>query len=132
LKAEEGNWFNGMRLIDTIRKEMEATIKLDRDYEEASGLRTLARVYYRAPFFKGGDKHRSIELLEDCLRRHPDDSLSMLYLAESYIAVGRREDARKALERMLSLCPDPEYDPELADNQAEARALLTKELRSGK
>jgi len=121
-----------MRLIDTIRKEMEATIKLDRDYEEASGLRTLARVYYRAPFFKGGDKHRSIELLEDCLRRHPDDSLSMLYLAESYIAVGRREDARKALERMLSLCPDPEYDPELADNQAEARALLTKELRSGK
>jgi len=132
LKAEESNWIEGLRLIDPVRKEMEITIKLDPDYEEASGLRTLARVYYRAPFFKGGDKQRSIELLEECLRRHPEDSMSMLYLADSYIAVDRREDARKILERMLSLCPDPDYSPELGDNQAEARNMLTKELRTGK
>jgi len=132
LKAEESDWFEGLRLIDPVRKEMEVTIKLDPDYEEASGLRTLARIYYRAPFFKGGDKRRSIELLEECLRRHPDDSMSMLYLAESYTAVGRRDDARKLLERMLSLCPDPDYSPELADNQAEARNMLTKDLRTGK
>jgi len=132
LKAEESNWFEGLRLIDPVRREMEITIKLDPDYEEASGLRTLARVYYRAPFFKGGDKQRSIELLQECLRRHPEDSMSMLYLADSYIAVDRRDDARKILERMLSLCPDPDYSPELGDNQAEARNLLTKELRTGK
>jgi cytochrome c-type biogenesis protein CcmH/NrfG len=132
LKAEESNWFDGLRLIDPVRREMETTIKLDPDYEEASGLRTLARVYYRAPFFKGGDKRRSIELLEECLRRYPEDSMSMLYLADSYIAVDRRDDARKILERMLSLCPDPDYSPELADNQAEARNMLTKELRTGK
>ena len=132
LKAEESDWLEGLRLIDPVRREMEITIKLDPDYEEASGLRTLARIYYRAPFFKGGDKRRSIELLEECLRRHPTDSMSMLYLAESYTAVGRRDDARKVLERMLSLCPDPDYGPELADNQAEARDMLTKELRTGK
>jgi len=132
LKAEECNWFDGLRLIDPVRREMEITIKLDPDYEEASGLRTLARVYYRAPFFKGGDKRRSVELLEECLRRHPQDSMTMLYLADSYVAVDRRDDARKILERMLSLCPDPDYSPELADNQAEARDMLTKELRTGK
>ena len=130
--AEEGGLLDGLRLVDTIRREMETVLKLDPDYEEASGLRTLGRICYRAPFFKGGDKHRSVQLLEDCLRRFPENSLTMLYLADSYQAVGRRQEARQMLEKILQLCPDPEYGPELADNQAGAREALAKNFRAGK
>jgi hypothetical protein len=48
----------------------------------------------------------------------------MLYLADSYVAVGRREDARKQLENILNHGPDPEFRPELTENQAAARARL--------
>jgi tetratricopeptide (TPR) repeat protein len=132
LLAEEGGLLKGLALVDTIRKEMVTVVRLDPDYEEAAGLRTLARVYYRAPFFKGGDKQRSIQLLEECLKRYPNNSLAMVYLAESDLAVGRRQEARELLEKVLSLCPDPIYGPELADNQAEAREVLTTNFHSGK
>lgn len=130
--AEETNLLEGLRLIDTIRREMETVIKLDPDYEDGSGLRNLARLDYRAPFFKGGDTRRSIQMLEECMKKYPDDSFTMLYLADSYLAVGRRAEARELLQRILALCPDPEYGPELADNQAEAREALTKRFHIGK
>jgi tetratricopeptide (TPR) repeat protein len=132
LLAEEGGLLEGLRLLDSIRKEMETVMKLSPDYEEASGLRTLGRVYFRAPFFKGGDKRRSIQLLEECLKKYPDNSLTMLYLAESYIAVGRRAEGHELLEKILRLCPDPGYEPELADNQSEAHQLLEKAFRAGR
>jgi len=71
-------------------------------------------------------------LLQECMKKYPDDSFTMLYLADSYLAVGRRADARELLRRILALCPDPEYGPELADNQAEARAALAKRFHIGK
>lgn len=132
LLAEEEGWIKGLRLVDTVRSEMQAVIRLDPNYEEAAGQRTLARLYYRAPFFKGGDKQRSIQLLEDCLRRFPTDSFSLLYLGDDYLAVGRRDKARQLFEKILSLAPDPVYGPELAENQNEARRRLQQEFREGK
>ncbi len=132
LLAEEQGWIKGLRLIDTVRGEMEAVVRLDPNYEQAAGQRTLARLYYRAPFFKGGDKQRSIQLLEDCLRRFPTDSFSLLYLGDDYLAVGRRDEAKHLYEGILGLAPDPEHGPELAENQSEARDRLRHEFRPGK
>lgn len=126
LYAESHSVLEGLREINNIRREMEIVVRLDPDYEQASGLRTLARLYYEAPFFRGGDKLRSIELLEQALQRYPDNSLTLLYLADSLWAVGRRQEARLQLERILNLCPDPTYGPELADSQAEARKHLER------
>jgi len=132
LLAEQQGWIKGLRLIDTVRAEMQAVIRLDPNYEQAAGQRTLARLYYRAPFFKGGDKQRSIQLLKDCLQRFPADSFSLLYLGDDYLAVGRRDEARQLFEKVLSLGPDPAHGPELAENQNEARRRLQQEFREGK
>jgi len=132
LMAETEGWFKGLRLIDTIRQQMETVVRVDPDYEQAGGQRTLARIYYRAPFFKGGDKQRSIELLKDCLKRFPHDSFALLYLADDYLAVGRKAEARGLLDEILSLCPDPIYGTELAGNQDEARDRLREEFHAGK
>lgn len=126
LQAEDRGFLRGLMMIDSVRKEMEAVDRIDPDYEEAGGLRTLARVAYRAPFFKGGDKQRSIQMLQQVLQRFPHNSLAMLYLADSYMALGRRQEAHEELEKILSLCPDPDYGPEQEGYQAEARERLTK------
>ena len=126
LLAEESNLIEGFRLIDSIRTEMEKVVRLDASYEDGSGMRTLGRLYFRAPFFKGGDKQKSVEVLEECLKRWPHDSMAMVYLAESYESTGRREDTRRLLERVLQMCPDPDYGPEVADNQQAARDLLAR------
>lgn len=89
LYAESHNVLEGLREINNIRREMEIVIRPDPEYEQASGLRRLARLYYEAPFFRGGDNLRSIELLEQALQRYPDSSLTLLYLADSL--VGRRQ-----------------------------------------
>jgi cytochrome c-type biogenesis protein CcmH/NrfG len=130
LIGEEQGLFRGLRLVDPVRKEMETVMRLDPNYEQLGAQRILARVYYRAPFFKGGDKARSIELLQDCLKRYPFNSFALLYLAEDYLSVGRRAEARKILKQILDLCPDPLYGPELLSNQAEARDTLQHELLS--
>jgi len=132
LTAEERNFVRALLLVDTIRHEMETVVRLDPDYEQAAGERLLARLDYRAPFFKGGDKRRSLDRLETCLTRYPENSLTMLYLADTYLSFGLRDEAREQLENILALCPDPLYGPELAENQAEAREKLTKDFRSGK
>ena len=132
LTAEERNFVKALMLVDSIRQEMETVVRLDPDYEQAGGERTLARLDFRAPFFKGGDKRRSRDLLEKCLRSYPQNSLTMLYLADTYWSLGLRSEAREQLEKILALCPDPLYGPELAENQAEAREKLAKDFHSGK
>ncbi len=132
LTAEARNFLRAILMVDTVRREMETANRLGPDYEQAGGLRTLARVDYRAPFFKGGDKRRSVERLRDCLRRYPQNSLAMLYLADSLTDLGHADEARATLENILNLCPDPDYGPEFAENQAEARARLAKFSASAK
>ena len=126
LIAEARGFLRGLFWVDSIRKEMEAANRLDPDYERGGALRMLGRLDYRAPFFLGGDKRRSIERLKKCLDQRPDDSLAMLYLADSDMALGHRDEARQQLEAILQLCPDPDYGPELAENQEDARARLNK------
>jgi len=50
---------------------------------------------------------------------------------KSGLALGVGEEARKQLEKILQLCPDPNYAPELAGHQEEARAGLAKYFRAG-
>jgi tetratricopeptide (TPR) repeat protein len=131
LTAEKRSFLKALSLVDSIRKEMETVMRLDPDYEQAAGMRTLGRLDYRAPFFKGGDKRRSVELLQQSLERFPKNSMTMLYLADSYLALGRRKEAFDLLEQILNLCPDPLYGPEQEENQEVARERLARWTTAG-
>ena len=126
LLAEIRGLFGGLELVDSIHNEMETVLKIDPNYLQDGAERVLGRLYYRIPFFKGGNDQRSIQYLESCLRRYPANSLTMLYLADSYRAVGRVEDARRMLQGILHLSPTHDDGPELAENQAAARQELEK------
>lgn len=129
LLAEERGLWGGLHLIDPVRTEMQTVLKLDPNYQQDGAERLLGRLYYEAPFFKGGDKSLSVKILQHCLKLYPKNSLTMLYLADSYRATGRRDDARKLLEEIMNLRPTPTDAPELAENQANARWELRKYFR---
>lgn len=122
LLAEDRGVWGGLRYVYPVRDEMQTAMKLDRNYQEDGAERILGRLYYEAPFFKGGDRELSIRLLENCLKRYPHNSLTMLYLADSYRAVDRREDARNMLEKILKLTSSSarKRDRELPANQSAA------------
>ncbi|HUY12342.1 MAG TPA: tetratricopeptide repeat protein [Terriglobia bacterium] len=126
LLAEDSNFLEGLSMVDEIRAEMEAAVKIDPNYEEAAAVIALGRMDYRVPFFKGGNLQRSVQLLEKSLRLSPDNSLAMLYLADSYRAAGRLNEARNLLDRILNLCPDPGYSTEVIQTQTEARKELSQ------
>jgi protein O-mannosyl-transferase len=61
----------------------------------------LGREYSRR-----GAYDRAITLVEDAVRRNPDDTYEIYGLAEVYIVAGRKTEGRKALEYALSLRPE--------------------------
>lgn len=129
LLAEERGLWGGLHLIDPVRTEMQTVLKLDPNYQQDGAERLLGRLYYEAPFFKGGDKTLSVKMLEHCLKLYPKNSLTMLYLADSYRAIGRRVEARSLLEEIMNLRPTPADAPELAENKSNARWELQKYFR---
>ena len=112
--------------VDDIRNEMETVLKLNEGFQEGSAYMVLGQLYLQAPRILGGDHQKAVENLEKGLRFGKNNSLLRLRLAEAYHAVGRDADARKQIDALLSLTPDPDYVPEHKDAIALAKKLLEK------
>jgi tetratricopeptide (TPR) repeat protein len=110
--------------VDDIRNEMEAVLRLDEGYQNGSAHMVLGLVYLKAPGLLGGDPHKAVEEMKKGLRFGEGNAFLRLHLAEAYLAVGRKADARKQLEAILSMTPDPDYLPEYKEAAAEARRML--------
>jgi tetratricopeptide (TPR) repeat protein len=115
---------SGLAAIDEIRSEMEKVIQLNEGFQGGSAYMALGQVDLEAPRMFGGDAKRAVEVLEKNLRFGENNVLYRLRLAQAYLAVNRKEDARKELNTILSMTPDPEFVPEYNDAVAEARKLL--------
>jgi Tfp pilus assembly protein PilF len=86
----------------------------------------LGQLYLQAPRILGGDHQKAVENLEKGLRFGKDNSLLRLRLAEAYHAVGRDADARKQVDALRSLTPNPNYVPEHKEALDQAKKLLEK------
>jgi tetratricopeptide (TPR) repeat protein len=117
---------SGMIAIDEIREEMEKVIRLDEGFQGGSAYMALGQIDLEAPRFLGGDAKRAVEVLEKNLRFGANNVLYRLRLAQSYLAVNRKEDARRELNEILNMTPNPDYLPEYNDATGEARKLLDK------
>lgn len=126
LTSEARGYWRGLLFLDDIRYEMETANGFNPDYDQDGAMVTIARLDFRAPFFKGGDKRLSIQLLKESLKRFPENSRAMLYLSDSYLAMGLRKEAHDELDSIMNLCPDLQLAPELEENQKEARTRLSK------
>ncbi len=116
----------GLSEIEDIKREMEAVLKLDPNYEGGSAYMALGQMYMKAPRMLGGDLPKAIDLLEKGIKAGPNNGLMRLRLAQAYMAAHRNEDARKQIEILMGITPTPGYEPEYNDAVKEARELQEK------
>ena len=125
--AETGT-LAGMATVEDIRHEMETVIRLDESFQNGSPYMVLGLVDLKAPKLLGGDPEKAVSDMEKGLRFGATNAFLHLHLAEAYIAVKRSDDARKQLDAIISMTPDPNYLPEYKEAVAEAHKLLDKGL----
>jgi tetratricopeptide (TPR) repeat protein len=116
----------GLSSVDDIRSEMETVIKLDQGYQNGSAYMVLGLVYLSAPGFAGGDPQKAVAEMEKGLPFGDGNAFLHLHLAEAYLKVGRKGDARRELEGIIKLTPDKDYIPEYNEAVTGAKKLLAE------
>jgi len=122
--AAEHSTIQGLATVNDIRNEMQTVLRLDEGYQNGSAYMVLGLVYLNAPSIVGGDPKEAVEEMEKGLRFGEPNAFLHLHLAEAYRKVGRNDDARKEIKKILSMTPDPNYLPEYKESSAGAQKLL--------
>ena len=115
-----------LSLVPEIKQEMQLTLEADQPFEGWGADRVLGRMYFKLPFFKGGDNKKSIEHLERSLAGAPTNALTRVYLAATYKSEGMKDKAREQCRHVLAMEPDPRWAPEHPWIKRQAEALLRK------
>jgi tetratricopeptide (TPR) repeat protein len=111
--------------VQDIRSEMETVIKLDEKFQGGSAYLALGRLYLQAPKLLGGNTSKAIDYLKKGLSIS-NNSLMKYYLAEAYVAENRDAEAKKLIEEIVTMSPDPQYVAEHKDALAKANKLKRK------
>jgi len=122
--AAQHSAIEGLATVNDIRSEMETVLRLDQGYQNGSAYMVLGLVYLNAPAIVGGDPKKAVEEMEKGLPYGEPNAFLHLYLAEAYRKVGRNDDARREIKKILTMNPDPSYLPEYKEASGEAQKLL--------
>jgi tetratricopeptide (TPR) repeat protein len=114
----------GLRYRGPVKRELETVLAIDPSYGEGLADRALGRWYLRVPALFGGSKRRSVEHLQRAMAYDPSAAATHLFLADTYIATGRREEAAQELERVLDAPLHPDWVPEVLEFKQRAATLL--------
>ncbi len=120
---------SGIADAEDIRREMNLVIKLDEGFQSGSAYMVLGQVDLELPRIMGGDPQEAVKNLEKGLRFGNDNALLRLHLAEAYFAIGRDADARKAIDTLMNMKPNPNFVPEHKEAVEEARKLLAAKAK---
>src|ERR1700752_4052449 len=107
--AAEHSTIQGLATVNDIRNEMQTVLRLDEGYQNGSAYMVLGLVYLNAPAIVGGDPKKAVEEMEKGLPFGEPNAFLHLHLAEAYIKVGRNDDARREIKKILSMTPDQNY-----------------------
>jgi tetratricopeptide (TPR) repeat protein len=118
--------FKSLAMVPLIRQEMQICLDADPAFEAWGADRVLGRLYFRLPFFKGGDNAKAIVHLERSLKGEGANALTRLYLAEVYKAEGMKPKAIEQLSFVVTMTPDPRWVAEHPLIKARAEKLLAR------
>jgi tetratricopeptide (TPR) repeat protein len=116
----------GLSSVEDIRNEMETVIKLDEKFQNGSAYMALGQLYLKAPKVLGGDTNKALQYLLKGEQIAPENALIKLNLAEAYHQAKRDGEAKKQIDLLLAMAPDPNYIPEYNDAVKEAKELQAK------
>lgn len=126
--AEIGGPRQGLSLVPKIVEELEQALKVNPGYDQAGPHRVLGRIYFECPHWpiSVGNINDSLEHLSSAVALAPDNSTNHLFLAETLLKLGKKEEARQELEQVLranrhAMCPQ-----NLQEDRQAAQRLLQK------
>jgi tetratricopeptide (TPR) repeat protein len=116
----------GIKSVDDIREAMNAALAINPAYQNGSGYDALGQLEMATRTLKGGTIQKAVEYYEKGLEVAPSNANLRLHLAEAFLAAKKEADARKQLNALFALTPDPAYEPEHKAAVERGRALLSK------
>jgi tetratricopeptide (TPR) repeat protein len=114
----------GIKYRGPIKKELETVLMIDAAFQQGSADRALGRWYFRVPRLFGGSKDKSVEHLKKSLTYAPESSATHFFLAETYVEMDKKADAKRELQAVLAAPLHPEWTPEDKEFKEKAAALL--------
>ncbi|MFB0565519.1 MAG: tetratricopeptide repeat protein [Candidatus Aminicenantaceae bacterium] len=111
-------------LVDDIKDAMKKVIEIDRSYEDGGPDRVLGRVYFKVPGFAGGSKDKSLEYLSKSKELGPNDALTRIYLADTYLSLKKIDEARAELDYVLNMGSDSRWINPVDEFKKDAQKML--------
>jgi tetratricopeptide (TPR) repeat protein len=122
--AETQGMRAGLKYRTPIREALEKVLAMDPAFQQGSADRALGRWYYKVPGLFGGSKKKSEEHLRKALTYNPRSTATHYFLAETLLAMDRKDDARAELQQVLDAPFDPDWTPEDREWKQKATKLL--------
>ena len=122
--AESFGLRQGLKYRGDIKDELLTVLRIDPAFQQGSADRALGRWYFRVPGLFGGSNKKSEEHLRRSLTYSPNSTVTLFFLSETLIDMGRRDEARAALQKLLDAPVDPAWAPEDREYKDKARALM--------
>ncbi len=122
-RGETRGILRSLFLVGPLRREMHAVLELDPKHGGAHHV--LGEMLRELPAFAGGDKKAAARELETAARLEPDEAAHFTALAQAYLDLGRRAQARAALEHVFTI-RSPVDPGEYVEDVLEAREMLKK------
>lgn len=122
--AESFGLIQGLKYRGRIKSELERVMAIDADWQDGTAECALGEWYYEVPALLGGSRTKAKEHLQRVLAAHPQQKTALSFLAEVFIAEGRKDEARGLLRRLIESPIEPEWRPEDVDLQTKALARL--------
>jgi hypothetical protein len=124
--AEQKGALKALGLVKKIRAEMEAVLRINDRYQDASAYHALGEIDRQLPRLFGGNLKRSIARLEQGAQIAPNNIQIKFVLAQAYQDAGRKEDARRQLQEIIGRQINPSRARSERGIQEKARQLLNK------
>ena len=124
--AESFGMSQGLKYRKTIKAELEEVLRLDAAYEAGSADRALGRWYFKVPGLFGGSNEKSEQHLRKSLTYDAQSTASWYFLAETLEDMGRKADARAALQHVIDAPLNAFWGPEDRQWKALAKTKLAK------
>ena len=113
----------GIKSVGDIREAMNKVIEIQPDYQGASAYDALGQLEL-ATRLTTGKTEKAVEYLEKGVEIENNNTYLRLHLAEAYLALDRKADAKKQLEYLLQMKPSPDYAVEYKETVEAAKKLL--------
>jgi tetratricopeptide (TPR) repeat protein len=122
--AESFGLAQGIKYRKPVRAALERVLAIDPAYQHGSADRGLGRWYYRVPGLFGGSNAKSVTHLLASLYYNPQSTASLYFLAETYVDMGKKDEARDALRRLADAPVSTDWGPEDREWKSRGAALM--------